>query len=41
MSLIKDDLKQLGIFHDNFISETKLIKENTVEKTVAQLKKLI
>ncbi len=39
MSLIKDDLKQLGIFHDNFISETKLIKENTVEKTVAQLKK--
>ena len=35
MSLIKDDLKQLGIF-DNFISETKLIKENTVEKKITQ-----
>ncbi len=34
MSLIKKDLKQLGITHDNFISETELIKKNSVKKTI-------
>ncbi len=39
MNLIKLDLKNLGIKHDNFFSETKLIKENAVEKTIDILKK--
>ncbi len=37
MSLIKDDLKKLGIEHDNFFSETELIKKDLVSKTVKQL----
>ncbi len=38
MSLIKDDLKQLGIIHDNFFSETHLIEKDLVKKAVTQLK---
>ena len=30
MKLIKYDLQKLGIKHDNFFSETKLVKENLV-----------
>ncbi len=37
MSLIKDDLKKLGIQHDNFFSETDLVKKNLVNKTVKLL----
>ena len=37
MTLIKDDLKKLGIKHDNFFSETDLIKRNLVNKAVKQL----
>ena len=39
MNLIKSDLKKLGIKHDLFFSETKLIKENLVDKTVNKLRK--
>ena len=38
MNLIKMDLKQLGIIHDNF-SETELVNKNLVEKAVTKLKK--
>jgi len=34
MSLIKKDLKYLGISHDNFFSETELVKKDLVNKTV-------
>ncbi len=34
MSLIKKDLKYLGISHDNFFSETELVKKELVNKTV-------
>ena len=34
MSLIKDDLTRLGIIHDNFFSETELVKKNLVDKAV-------
>ena len=34
MSLIKDDLKKLGIHHDIFISESDLIKKDLVNKCV-------
>ena len=34
MDLIKSDLKKLGIKHDHFYSETKLVKNNTVKKAV-------
>ncbi len=37
MSLIKDDLKQLGIVHDNFFSETELVKKDLVNKVIKQL----
>ena len=37
MKLIKDDLKKLGIIHDNFFSETQLIKKNLVNETVKKL----
>ena len=37
MTLIKDDLKKLGIKHDNFFSETKLVEKDLVKKTVKQL----
>jgi len=39
MDLIKSDLKQLGIEHDNFFSETELIEEKLVDKAVNHLKK--
>tara|TARA_B100000886_G_scaffold231995_1_gene162011 strand:- start:4195 stop:5919 length:1725 start_codon:yes stop_codon:yes gene_type:complete len=39
MNLIKMDLKQLGIIHDNFFSETELVNKNLVKKAVAKLKK--
>ena len=38
MKLIKDDLKKLGINHDNFISETDLVNKNMVNKAVNFLK---
>ena len=34
MSLIKDDLIRLGIIHDNFFSETELVKKDLVNKAV-------
>tara|TARA_Y100000768_G_scaffold174118_1_gene130383 strand:+ start:185 stop:1909 length:1725 start_codon:yes stop_codon:yes gene_type:complete len=37
MKLIKDDLKKLGIIHDNFFSETQLIKKDLVNETVKKL----
>ena len=39
MQLIKSDLKNLGIIHDYFFSETKLVKNKLVEKTIKALKK--
>jgi len=39
MDLIKSDLKQLGIEHDNFFSETELIENKLVDKAVNHLKK--
>ncbi len=38
MDLIKTDLKALGIEHDNFFSETKLIEDKLVDKAVNYLK---
>jgi len=38
MNLIKTDLKKLGIEHDNFFSETDLVKKNLVGKAVNYLK---
>ncbi len=37
MALIKDDLKKLGIEHDNFFSESELVKKNLVNITVREL----
>ncbi len=37
--LIKDNLKNLGIKHDNFQSETVLVKKNEVQQVVDKLKK--
>ncbi len=39
MSLIKNDLQKLGIEHDYFFSETKLVKNNLVNKNINILKK--
>ncbi len=39
MNLIKNDLKQLGITHDIFLSETEIVKKNLVKKVVNLLKK--
>jgi len=39
MELIKNNLNLLGIRHDNFVYESKLIKNNVVSKTVKKLKK--
>ena len=39
MSLIKDDLIRLGIIHDNFFSETELVKKNLVDKAVKILQR--
>ena len=41
MALIKNDLNKLGIKHDNFVSEKKIVKEDLVNKTVNDLKKII
>ncbi len=38
MDLIKTDLKKLGIEHDNFFSETKMISNKLVDKAVKKLK---
>ena len=38
MNLIKNDLKMLGISHDNFVSEKELVKKNLVEKSINYLK---
>ena len=39
IKLIKFNLKNLGIVHDKFISESEIIKNNEVEKAVEKLKK--
>ena len=39
MDSIKLDLKNLGITHDNFVSETTLVKNKSVEKVIKILKK--
>ena len=38
MNLIKDDLNLLGISHDNFFSETELVKKNLVNEAINKLK---
>ena len=38
MDLIINDLKALGISHDNFVSEKSLVKKNLVEKSIQYLK---
>ena len=38
MNLIKDDLEKLGIVHDNFFSEKKIVKNNLVDKAIKFLK---
>jgi len=38
MDLIKDDLKLLGISHDNFFSETEIVKKDLVKKAINKLK---
>jgi len=39
MDLIKANLKQLGVEHNNFVYESKLIKNKTVSKVVKKLEK--
>jgi len=39
MELIKNDLKQLGISHDNFFSETDIVNKDLVNKAIENLKK--
>ena len=39
MQLIKNDLKKLGIKHDNFFSETNLVENKLVDKAIQELKK--
>ena len=38
MNLIKEDLKQLGISHDNFFSETEMVNKDLVNIAVQKLK---
>ena len=38
MNLIKNDLKALGISHDNFVSERTLVEKNLVEKSIQYLR---
>ncbi len=38
MNLIKNDLKKLGIVHDNFVSENYIVNQNLVEKALNILK---
>ncbi len=37
MILIKNDLKSLGIFHDNFVSEKSLVEKDLVTKSIRYL----
>ena len=37
MNLIKNDLKSLGITHDNFVSEKRLVQKELVAKSIKQL----
>ncbi len=37
MNLIKNDLRKLGVKHDNFFSETELVKKDLVKKAVEKL----
>jgi len=37
MTLIKDDLKSLGISHDNFVSEKSLVEKDLVVKSISYL----
>ena len=39
LKLVKLNLKNLGIVHDNFASETEIVNNNEVEKVIGQLKK--
>ena len=39
MNMIKNDLKHLGISHDNFFYESKIVNNNLVNKTIMKLKK--
>ncbi len=39
MDLIKSDLNNLGIKHDKFFSETKIVENKLVEKSISHLKK--
>ncbi len=39
LKLIKNNLKNLGISHDNFQSETEIVNNKEVEKVIDQLKK--
>ena len=39
LNLIKKNLNDLGIKHDNFVSETTLVNNNEVEKVIEKLKK--
>ena len=39
MDLIKSDLNNLGIKHDKFFSETKIVENKLVEKSIIHLKK--
>ncbi len=39
LKIIKFNLNNLGIVHDNFVSETDLVNNNEVEKVVEKLKK--
>ncbi len=39
MALIKDDLKKLGIEHDNFFSESELVKKDLVKITIKELQR--
>ena len=38
LKLIKTNLKNLGIFHDNFISETDIVNDDEVKKVIDKLK---
>ncbi len=39
LNLIKNNLNDLGVKHNNFISETTLVNDNEVEKVIEKLKK--
>ena len=39
IKIIKDNLNNLGIVHDNFASETKIVETNEVDKVIEKLRK--